>query len=279
MFHKPVAGLAGIVLLLACAGGAPAQDFRVYTRIFDARPGVESSQKKDSQPKARSTSLFHAGKVYDCLDTPNQVTIFQPAHERFVVVDGPRRLATLIPFEYIENRLYQSRKSAEKKLTELQARASPQAAQLVGRIQFQLVPAFREKYAEPVLTLSSPFLTYQVKCAANDSRELIDAYLNYTDWAARLNYLVNQQALLPAPRLALDDALRRRQLLPVEVTFHSDQKNGLHLRAEHRFDWNLDSHDLKVIHHWETLLQGRDLKQVSPEVFFEPAGEKVSARR
>src|SRR5207245_694382 len=112
-------------------------DFRVYTRIYDARDAVEPVQKNDAQPKARSTSLFHAGKVYDSLGTGNQMTIFQPAHERFVVVDGSRRLATLIPFEYIENKLFQARKSAEKKLAELQTQPSPQTAQLAARIQFQ----------------------------------------------------------------------------------------------------------------------------------------------
>ena len=69
-------------------------------------------------------------------------------------------------------------------------------------------------------------------------------------------------------------------MLPVEVTLHSSQQKGLHLRAEHRFDWKLDATDRSMINHWEKLINSSDVKRVTPKQFFEPAAsEKLDARR
>jgi hypothetical protein len=145
-----------------------------------------------------------------------------------------------------------------------------------------LNPVFKTTYDEKLnrLNLSSPFLSYEVKCNGHDSERVIVDYLDYADWAARLNYLLNDKAMPPGPRLALNDVLRRRQFLPVEVELRTSDENGLHLRAEHRFDWNLDDHDRKMIAHWEKLLASGTLKEVPPVKFFyleEPA--KTGDRR
>ncbi len=290
MFHKPVSGLAGIALLLLCATRAPAQDFRVYTKIFDVRVPSAAAPKNTRPPLVgRSTSLFHAGKVYDYLDSGNQMTIFEPAHEQFIIIDGPRRMMTEISFDDIENCLYAVGKSTEKKIAELREKNTTESRQLADVLQFQLAPAFKEKYdaKQHLLTMASPVLSYEVKCATQETPgelgplpEIVVAYLNFTDAMARLNYLVNERALLPGPRLELNKGLRQRNMLPVEVTLHSSHQNGLHLRAEHRFDWKLDHDARSMIHHWEKLMTARDVKKVSIEEFFEPAApKKLGARR
>ncbi|MGE5192079.1 MAG: hypothetical protein ACM3U2_06210 [Deltaproteobacteria bacterium] len=283
MFHKPVSGLAGIAVLLFCAAAAPAQDFRVYTQIRDAR-APEAAGKKGAPARllGRSTSLFHAGKVYDYLDAGHQMTIFEPAHERFVIIDGSSRRMTAVSFEFIENHLFRAGKATEEKIAELRAEGTPQAVRQADLLQFQLAPKFVEKYdaQKRLLTLSSPFLSYEVKCGEHDSVALIQGYLNYTDWAQRLNYLVNPRAMPPAPRLALNEVLRRRKLLPVKVTLHTSNREGLHLRAEHRYDWMLDATDRKTITYWERLLNAGDMKEISPEQFFEAdAGGKTADRK
>jgi hypothetical protein len=282
MFHKPVSGLAGIVLLLACAAGAPAQDFRVYTQIFDVR-ATEAAAQKNGRPRlvGRSTSLFHAGKVYDLVDSVNQMTIFEPAQQRFVIVDGPRRVLTEISFDDIENRLFQAGKSAEQHVAELDGQNTADAKRLAGQLRFQLAPHFDEEFDDKkiLLKLNSRFLAYEVKCAPQRSPEVIESYLNYADWAARLNFLVNDHAMLPAPRLALNAVLRRRQLLPVEVTLRTSHQDGLHLRAVHRFDWKPDDDDRKTITDWEKLMAARNMQRVSPKKFLEPATTEKSARR
>ena len=69
-------------------------------------------------------------------------------------------------------------------------------------------------------------------------------------------------------------------MLPVEVVLHSRQQNGLHLRAVHRFDWKPDDDDRKTITDWEKIMAARNMRQVSPKKFFEPAtSEKTADRR
>ncbi len=269
MFHKPVSGL---VLLLVCASAASAQEFRVYTQIFDARAPAAGQKAGPRKRVGRSTSLFHAGKAYDYLDSGNQMTIFEPAQERFVIVDDARKLVTVISFEHIENRLFQAVKKTEQHIAELEQQHTEKAKQMAALLRFQLNPVFKTAYDEKQnrLNLSSPFLSYEVKCNRHNSEKVIVDYLDYADWVARLNYLLNGKAMLPGPRLALNDILRRRQSLPVEVVLHTPHENGLHLCAEHRFDWNLDAHDRSMIAHWEKLLTSGTLKEVPPIKFFEP---------
>jgi hypothetical protein len=284
MFHKPVSGLAGIALLLYCAAVAPAQDFCVYTRIYDAREADGAAKGKNaasSKLLGRSTSLFHAGTVYDYGDTGRQMTIFEPAHERFVIIDEPRRQIIVVPFEYIENRLFRANRKTERKIEELRRQGTGDAQKL-AELQFWLAPEFKETYdaGKRLLTMTSPFLSYEVECATHDSTELIRGYLNYTDWAQRLNYLLNPRAMPPGPRLKLNEALRRRNFLPTKVTLHTRQRDGLHLRAEHQFHWDLDATDLKLITHWKKRMTAGDMKEVSPEDAFEPdAGDKTVDRR
>ncbi len=273
MFHKPVSGLAGIVFLLHCATIVSAQDFRAYTQIFDARVVPAAAQKTaPSRLVGRSTALFHAGRVFDASGAGNQMTIFEPAHSRFVIIDGARLVQTELSFEYIENRLFRAVKNTEKHIVSLQEKDTSEARELASLLQFQLTPAFKESYDDKrrLLTLSSPGLSYEIKSDDRESSEILEAYLNYLDWAARLNYLVNKRALLPGPRLAVHDVLRRRRMLPVEVTLHSSHLNGLHLRAEHRFNWTLDATAQKMIADCEKLMSNGELKKLSPQEFFEP---------
>jgi hypothetical protein len=282
MFQKPVSGLAGIALLLFCAAAAPAQDFRVYTQIFDLRARDEAGKRGKPTPHpGRSTSLFHAGKVYDYLDAGRQTLIFEPAHERFLIMSGSNRDVTVVPFEFIENRLFRAGKATEEKISQLRKEGTPQATQQADLLQFYLTPKFKENFdpRKHLLTLSSPFLSYEIECSEHESAELVQIYLNYADWAQRMNYLVNPRAMPPAPRLALNEVLRRRKMLPVKVTLRASHRDGLHLCAEHRFRWELDATDRGTITDWEKRMNAGDVKDVSPEQFFESDAEGNTAAR
>lgn len=288
MPHKPVSGLAGIAFLFISTAVLPAQDFRVYTKIFDERtPDAAAKKTAPSRLVGRNTALFHAGRVYDSLDGGSQMTIFEPAHERFIVLDDARRTRMVIPFAFIEQRLYQEGKRTEAKIAELRGEKTPAANAQADQLEFQLKPKFAESFddKESRLTLANKrILAYEAKCDTQPHAEVLDNYLNYAGWAARLNFLMNPRAMLPGPRLALNAALDRRKKLPIEVKLESAQRNGLHLRAEHRFSWKLDASDLSTITHWERFLIARDVKEVPPQEFFEPVAgtapvEKLGVRR
>ena len=112
------------------------------------------------------------------------------------------------------------------------------------------------------------FVTYQVTCADDVSPELIKAYLNYADWAARLNYVSYRTSSLPDPRLAVNKCLLRRGLLPVNVELQVKLDNGPHMRVEHKFTWKLEGDNKSSILHWDKMSTARDMKILSPDEFF-----------
>ncbi len=275
MFHKPVSGLAGIAIVLACAVAAHGQDFHVLTRIHDLRAVALAARKNERPPPPQlCESLFNANKVYDSNDGGGQVTIFEPAQERFVIIDSANRTATVVSFEFIAHRLHQ----AGAKRTEILQSAPKQAAGYPG---FELNPKFQEKFdsQKKLLSLDSPFMKYQLKCDTAASSELLEKYLNYADWAARLNYVSYRTPYLPGPRLAVDDRLRHRGVLPVHVEVQYLFENGPHLQAEHKFTWSLDGANKTAISHWEKMSTARDVKWVDPEEFFEPSIKQAKRGR
>lgn len=267
------------VALFWAASFASAQDFRVYTRIYDGRTPAHGG-KRSVAPRTRTTTLFHAAKVYDSVDDLNQMTIFEPAHERFVMVDGSRRLATVVPFSFIEDRIHRAEQQAEQKLSELRASGRPQETRLAEQLQFQLHPVFQESFSDEQrsLRLLGRPIAYSLRCAPAESNERLNAYLEYADWAARLNFVLYPNAQFPAPRLEVNNALRRRRLLPVEVALEVLTPNGQHKTAEHQYTWKLDAEDRNRIHHWETLRRDRTIKEVSLEDYLRFDAGAVSGR-
>jgi len=263
-----------LALLLALAGKVNAQDFSVTTRIYDVR-----AADKAPIPVGQSVTLFHAGKVYDCLDSGNRLTVFEPSQERFVIIDSSRRVAAELPLNALENILYQEEKRLEEELTKRKADKDRWDVQLAD---FQLHPQFQSRFdpAKKVLELSSRVMSYQVKWDKSSPAELGAAYIDYADWAARLNYIIIPHEAFPAPRLQVNEALRGQQLLPVEVRWKLNRPDGTHLRAEHLYNWKLDHPDRKKIMEWEKLLHDPGIKSVELEKVLFPAkssakGEKL----
>jgi hypothetical protein len=224
-------------------------------------------------PRQRCESLFNAGRVYDFNNEGIEVTIFEPAHERFVVIDSARRKATDVSFEYIDHRLHQAR---ARRAEELQN--GPKNA---GFLDFELHPKFQEKFDKErkLLILDSPFVKYTVKCAPADSPELLNAYLNYADWAARLNYVSYRTSSLPDPRLAVNKRLRHWGMLPVSVELQVKLENWAQMRADHKFTWELVGDNKTFISHWDKMSTARDVKRVHPDEFFKPPIKQAANRR
>jgi len=190
-------GLAALVCLVVPAA-ATAQEFRVYTRLFDVRAASRKDAKDRDRPISRTTTLFHAGKVYDDIDGGTRVTLFEPAQDRFLLFDGTRRLRATVESAQVEQAIDQALRAARERLN---AAAQNSDASRVALVRFQLDPGFQQSFdaARNRLVLSSAVMVYHVQGAAPASKPALAAYLNYADWAARLNYLVNPQSLLPGP--------------------------------------------------------------------------------
>lgn len=270
--------LAASFFLGLCGTAATglAQEFRVYSRVIDESPVPATSSKGSkagSRTIERSLSYFHAGKAYGSIESTGEVTVFEPSADRFTIINSSRMVAVTLTLAEIERQVNEARQEAERWLLDPRDPSATHSMAELGKtralIEFQLRPVFAEHYdsEQQRLTLKSPQMTYDVRCATVESPGITAGYLRYTDWTAQLNYVVHPHALLPGPRLALNSMLRQRGLIPTEVSLRADVGRELRLRAEHQIQWQLNRQDRQMIHQWETLLNSPELRKVPLEDF------------
>jgi hypothetical protein len=234
-----------------------AQEFSVYTRIFNL------DHSPDKQPVAFTRTLFHAGKVYDVIHGAAEVTILEPAHQRILILNSDRQLLSVVDFDELKHLLRTAEERLAQRVRELEDQENPPQPQ-IDALRFQLRPQFESHFdsREPRLRLRSKSISYDVVGPADVRPEEVAAYLNYADWMCRLNYVLHPQPLFPNVRLELNEKLKQRKLLPIEVTLQAKFEQPLNLKAEHSVTWSLDARGRQQIHHWESLLRDPKLQKV-----------------
>lgn len=262
--------LTAVFLTHAVSGGvgtAMGQEFRVYTRV--AQSTADASSPDLRSPIARSTTLFHAGKAYDYLDSSGEITVFEPNQERFWLVSPARRERTSVSFADLENRLHQASARAEKFLKEVSAGGHPDAKDIAALVETQLRPKLSEAMSADgkTLRLESSVMSYQATLAPSPDTALITAYTRYVDWTARLNFVLYPRSNPPAPRLRLNAALVQHSAFPLTVRLELHQKPALIREATHQFEWKLTSTDRRQIQQWEQSLVDPAYKSVSFDSF------------
>ncbi|MDB5390643.1 MAG: hypothetical protein JWM11_6289 [Planctomycetaceae bacterium] len=258
-----------LVVLVAChglSGTLAAQDFKIYTPVFDltaAETSPRAGQKPQPPIVARSVLYFHANKAYDYIEADGEVLIYEPNAKRFTILHPGHGMSTTITFEELERMVRDAEGNATKKVLRTKEERLEQSTR-VDMIEFQLQPRFDVRYdrEHASLVLNSSYMSYKVKCVPVDNSERVQAYLRYCDWMARLNYVLHPQAPLPGPRLTLNESLRKRGLMPGEVTMQASIGEGITLRAEHQIDWQFDSHARDRIHQWQTLVDSNEIRKV-----------------
>ena len=253
------AALALSVAAVLSLHSARAQDMSVYTTVSP----VESNGVKP-QVIARSLTLFHAGKVYDYMEDLGEVVIFEPVNNRFVIFNG-NYVATRVDHSELQQFLKVAQFESENYLQELTISRDGASRSVAALLEFQLQPAFDEQYDPTLnrLSLAAGPMRYDVQTARIEQAALLEQYLNYADWAARLNFVLHPQSAYPAPRLALNASLREKGLLPVTVRLETKAAARSSLRADHKFQWELQSSDKFHINKWERLLESDQLRWVS----------------
>lgn len=240
-----------IVMLLAAASlseSAAAQDFKVVTRVWQ-RGAANGGWNEVGQ----SVTLFHAGKVYDYMPQISEIVVHEPTESQFVIlnVNGSER-ATTLQFAELQQFLKVARAETESHLRSL-ADGRESTARRRQALLFQLDPRFQESFdpGRKTLTLVSPLLRYEVETAKVDRPQIVRQYLQFADWAARLNYVLHSRSLYPSARLEVNRSLGERELIPTEVRLFLDGDVPLHLKAEHKFEWELGSIDKSQIRRCE----------------------------
>lgn len=209
----PVA-VSGWVFGGGLAGG---QEFRIENAVY-----VGNSQ----DPVARSTTVFSGGRVYDFLNKPAEITVFDPAGGRFMLLDVSRKMRTELPTTRVQAFTARLRKWA--------------AAQSDPALQFLADPQFVVRYDGPSgqLDLESRWMTYRVKTMAA-SEALADQYREFSDWYAQLNTMLNPGTRPPFGRLKLNELLHEHSRIPLEVLLETRSGHGLlarptRVRTEHQ---------------------------------------------
>ena len=242
------------LLLVSWSTPAAAQDFRVYTVVRDvASPGGPTAKAENEGPVVgRSLTLFRARKCYDWLEDLGEVVVTDRTHNRVCVIDGDLRGVRLLDEER-RHFLKLGRREAERYIDELPDRLTRTA--LAATLDPQLEVDWNEEVER--LTLSGGGWQYDVTTAVPPDPAYVDAYLDYADAAAEVNFLLHPQSLYPSLRQTLNAELRRLGRLPIEVTLRGQPGQPIALRAEHKYEWTLQSFDRSQIRRWDQLATDR----------------------
>jgi hypothetical protein len=249
------------LLVMAVAVPAQAQQFKVTTRVI--QPTLD--EREPERVLSKSLTLFHAGRVYDLIPSVGEVTVLDEPHKRFIVFSARRMIGTKVQFDEVTRMLDTARKETINWTARLLESRDPKSVRVAETLKFQLAPKFDESFdlASKTLTMQSPRFSYIVDCEEVESREFLNAYLDYTDWAARLNYVLYPDTLYPEPRLMLNEKLRKLNRVPSRVQLKIDFDQPLQLQAEHRFSWKLESIDRQFLNHWQRKIDSADMEWVS----------------
>jgi hypothetical protein len=214
--------------VLVTAGPATAEGFRIETKIF-----VDN----EDEPASTATTLFLEGVVYDFLGEPEQIAVFRKPGGgkpgRFILLDTDRRVRTEFSTDQLAGAMNKLRTWA--------------ARQHDPMLRFAANPQFEESFDRETgqLVLASHEESYSIETTTADQPQALAEYREFLDWYTRLNALLSAGPP-PEPRLQVNAALARYQIVPVKVELTRAGENQ-RLRAEHEFTWRLSKEDQERI--------------------------------
>lgn len=214
--------------VLSAARSATAEGFRIETKIF-----VDDEE----EPVSTATTLFLDGVVYDFLGEPEQIAVFRKPGGgkpgRFILLDSRRRVRTELSTDQLAGAMNKLRTWAARQNDPL--------------LRFAANPQFDESFDRDSgkLVLASHEESYTIETVPADEPQALAEYREFLDWYTRLNALLSAGPP-PEPRLQVNAALARYQIVPVTVELtRAGEKEPL--RAEHQFTWRLSKEDLQRI--------------------------------
>jgi hypothetical protein len=217
---------AALVFIFGLALGqsfALAADFRVENTVY---------VQGQTAPVSRGVTIFQVGLVYDFLDEPGEIIIFDKAHRRFILLDTGRRVRSEISMDDVQNFVNRVKQR-------LAGHPSPNVKWLAD-------PVFDESFnaQSSELTLKGPALTYQARVQAADS-ESAAQYHEFSDWYAKFNLALDPKSRPPFPRMQLNDAIERHQGIAKEVHLTiASSGTPTKVTSRHQIATRLDASDM-----------------------------------
>jgi hypothetical protein len=224
-FFNLLALAAVAVVLLAGADLIAAQEFRIETEIY---VGDEST------PISHTVTLFEKSAVYEFMDDPQQVIVYRQGPDgkpgQFILLDTVRERRTDVDVDRVA-----------KLMVKMSDWASAHKDPL---LKFAAKPAFEESFDSESgsLTLAHKEWTYRAATIKAEDASSLRRYRDFTDRYAELSAMMFNSPP-PGPRLALNAALAKHGVVPVEIqrSLGGDEKNAV--RATHLFSWRLSRED------------------------------------
>ena len=211
-----------MLLSLCLASSLQAGELRIETDVYSGDA---------EEPISHTVTLFDSGTVYDFVDDTQQVAIFRlptSTHPgQFILLDLKAKRRTEVTTDKIEALIGKLTKWAKKQEDAL--------------LKFSADPEFDETFEAGTgqLTLDNPLWNYTVATVPAEDEQTLGQYRQFMDWYTRLNVMMHSSPP-PGPRLALNSALEKHGVVPVEIHRTVDSKG---LRATHLFSWRLSRED------------------------------------
>ena len=221
------AALVGLLAVLVLRPALGSEGFRIDNRVF---------YEDQREPACQSSTIFAERMVYDFLDKPAEIFVFDRPHEQFILMNTDRRICTRLSMQEVGGFTDQLRDRAE--------------SQRDPFLQFLARPKF-EQHLDPVggtLTMASPWMTYQVESVAPPDPSMLVQFREFSDWYVRLTPILDPASRPPFARMMLNEALERSGVLPRTVTLTITPKRGLMakrivVRSEHQLIGRLSEAD------------------------------------
>lgn len=217
--------LMACLLTLVMSTAALAVDFRIETKVY---------QGDEETPIAQTTTLCQNGVIYDFVEATKRVAIFHKARgdepAKFLLMDPTRSIKTTFTTDRVNTFI-------EK----LQDWSRTQSDPLLS---FAADPDFDEMFdmESGILELKSPHVSYRLATLPVERTEAWPNLRNYFNAYAKLNCMLSSSVPTLA-RLAVNDALEKHNVVPVEVNLTIAGDESTQLRAEHLFTWRLSKDD------------------------------------
>ena len=188
---------------------ASADEFRMVNRVYVG---------SEKEPTSQSTTIFHKRTVYDFLESPAEITIFDPDRDRIILLNTKKKLKTELTTDEVA-------KFASRLKEWAQHHTNP-------FLKFMGSPRFEETFDDVSreLEFESPWVVYHLKTEDAESSEIAAQYKEFSDWLAKLNTLINPGAYPPYARMLVNAALAKRNEVPAEVRLNLKPKGRLQLR-------------------------------------------------
>jgi hypothetical protein len=242
-WNRRLVGLViGVAAALAATGSlVGGEAFRIDTEVF---------QNQDKKPVLEQLTIFAAdGTIYDFrLTEPQEVTVLDLRRGVCTLLDESRSLKATVTTQDLLNFCFALQTHAA------QSRSSLLAFCAEPKFEITEKEIKRDGQSSVEVRFAAKPLTYVVEGQRPQRLEAVKAYRQFADWCARLNAASAAAGSLPAaPRLAVNEALAERDLLPLDITrtIPSDLPFGKprEHRMQHRVNWALCGDDQNKIDH------------------------------